>query len=329
MFLDAIGCVNRRDLVEVEPLNVGAYRQHHRHDRLRLRDRLYARWLFRRSRSLLATPATHYFPGQRTGSPRTSAFITDGQPRWRPPARSPRALFRRFRHQADDLIASISPAQRGERTVVYTAITGGFDRLLPPEVVNPDVDYIVFVDDPDLAVPLPWQKRPIAIRARSPRLTSRYYKLLPHRLFPDHSRSIWVNANLTIRSDLAGLIARCTPQQPLQIHAHFLRDCIYEEAEVLLALNRDADRVAAQAAHYRSIGYPARGGLYANGVLVRLHHHPRLRRAMEDWWIELQAYSEQDQISGPMVLARSRLPVSVIEGYIHDNEHFRKRDHGA
>ena len=64
------------------------------------------------------------------------AFITDGQPRWRPPARSPRALFRRFRHQADDLIASISPAQRGERTVVYTAITGGFDRLLPPD--DPD-----------------------------------------------------------------------------------------------------------------------------------------------------------------------------------------------
>lgn len=328
-FLDAIGFRDRGDLAEVEALNVGGYRQQPTAERLRPIDRLRARWLFRRSRPLLRAQATHYLTGEPAGETSASAAITNGRSRWQPTSRSPRALVRRASDARADFAYRMANRGWKGRAVVYTAITGGFDSLLPPQVVHPDVDYIAFVEDPALPLPPPWQPRPITITARNPRVTSRYYKLLPHRLFPDHAVSIWVDANLSIRSDLSSLIAGCTPAQPLHIHAHFLRDCIYEEAAIVQELAFDPDRVPPQMAHYRAIGYPTRGGLYANGVLARLHHHPRVRRAMEDWWVEVQAHSERDQLSGPVVLARNRLPVSVIEGHIHQSEHFQWHLHGA
>lgn len=329
-FLDAIGCKDRGDLADVEPLNVGTYRQGQADDRLRPIDRLRARWAFRRSRPLLRTPATHYLTGEQAAVTSASAGITHGRSRWQPAARSPRALLRRIHHAGADLAYRlVNRGQNNGRVVVYTAVTDGFDALLPPQVIHPDIDYIAFVDDPALEVPPPWQKRPITITARNPRVTSRYYKLLPHRLFPDHAVSIWVNANLTIRSDLSSLIAGCLPTQPLHLYAHFLRDCIYEEGAIIEALALDPDRVPPQMAHYRAIGYPPRNGLYANGVMVRHHHHPRVRRAMEDWWIEVQAHSQRDQLSGPVVLARNRLRVSVIDGHIQQSEHFQWRQHGA
>ena len=46
-------------------------------------------------------------------------------------------------------------AGRSKRKIVYTALTAGYDRLLPPAIVDADIDYLVYTDAPAAAIPPP------------------------------------------------------------------------------------------------------------------------------------------------------------------------------
>jgi len=88
-----------------------------------------------------------------------------------------------------------SEGRKGNKSfAIYTAIIGDFDELRPPVIQDEDSDYFVFTDMADPLIPAPWIRLLVTNHFRNDRVTSRYYKTQPHRLFMHYEYSVWVDA---------------------------------------------------------------------------------------------------------------------------------------
>lgn len=184
--------------------------------------------------------------------------------------------------------------------VIYTAVTAGKDRLHEPAHRLPGVDYVCFTDTPALRSSV-FAIRPLPFAEAGPRATARRLKLFPHRLFPAHAQSLWLDASKRIRTDLTPLLAELG-KADIATFRHPARVCLYEEAEACAKAGRaDPETLRAQAARYRAAGMPPQAGLYETSLLFR-RHTPDVAALMERWWRELQAHSLRDQLSLPFVL---------------------------
>jgi hypothetical protein len=111
------------------------------------------------------------------------------------------------------------------------------------------------------------------------------------------------------------LIKSYLQHYPLAVFRHFARDCVYTEAETILALDLDhADRVQAQMSHYRSCGFPARSGLYETAGLVR-RNCPESNELSLRWWEQLCRFSSRDQLSLPFVVWKLQVSLGILDGY--------------
>jgi len=96
-------------------------------------------------------------------------------------------------------VRSDKPGHAVQRGVVYTCIVGDYDPIAPHAYVDPDWDYVCFTDNPP-ADPTEyfWRFRPLRFTQRDDYRNARWHKLHPHRLFPEYSRSLWVDGNVDI-----------------------------------------------------------------------------------------------------------------------------------
>lgn len=179
---------------------------------------------------------------------------------------------------------------------------------------------MAYLDSDDYNPPEPWEVRPIDRQERNPRVTSRYYKLLPHRLFEAEAEiSIWIDGSLRATADFTPLMGRVSETAPLAAFAHPERRCVYDEARAVMAARvAIPQRVEAQMNAYRAEGYPAQRGLFQSGLLVRRHHDPALSTASEDWWQAVRSYSQRDQLSGMVALWRQDLTYVPLLGKLSD-----------
>lgn len=204
------------------------------------------------------------------------------------------------------------------RIAVVTAMVGGKDRLLDPAFVAPGVDYLAFTDAPvDSGV---WRRREIPRWSDDPRFAARrdakLPKILASLVLPEYDFSIWQDANILLRADPREIVARSLGDGDACLAAfrHASRDCVYEEAKIVLGVRLDhADRVRAQMRHYRTCGFPPNGGLVSCRFLVR-RHRPETVAMDLAWWEQICRFSSRDQLSLPYVLHRLRTPVRWITG---------------
>lgn len=214
------------------------------------------------------------------------------------------------------------------RTVVYTAIFGGYDRLkrITPA---PGCDHVVFTDDRrmrsrvfDVVVVKP--------RFDDPVRDARFHKIMGHELLADHDRSLWIDASITLRGvDVAARLDETLADHDVAAHAHPKRDCVYDEAVACIEWDKcDPVAIEAQMAEYRRRGYPANHGLVSTGVLHR-RHTDAVADLDEAWWRDVQAHSTRDQLSFPVAawtvgIDYRSLPNNVSSG---DLDGFRLHAH--
>ncbi|MGR8934455.1 MAG: glycosyltransferase domain-containing protein [Gammaproteobacteria bacterium] len=167
-----------------------------------------------------------------------------------------------------------------QKIIVYTAITGGKDRLQEIDDNHPDCDFVCFSDDKSLTAhgwkvvyqpPLPGNSR----------LDAKRCKILVHEYFPDHEYSLWLDGNFTLapQMNIKAFISVCLADADLATFKHpnvlasgsrYYRNCVYAEAEVCTQLKLDDPRkIIAQIDRYKNEGYPRADGLRASGVLIR------------------------------------------------------------
>jgi hypothetical protein len=186
-----------------------------------------------------------------------------------------------------------NPKRSARPIAVYTAITGGKDTLETPETVCEGCDYICFTDNPYLRCD-GWQLRPLELLEGDPCRQALRPKLLAHRYLPEYASSVWVDANVSLRGDPAGLVAR-----PLALGG--------------IAVCEHTD------------GRPRERPAPATEVIAS-RHEPDTNALREAWWAEIQQGSRFDELALGAVLWRNRRSLERASG---NGLLIRRRPHAA
>jgi len=202
------------------------------------------------------------------------------------------------------------------KKVIYTVLTGGYDRLAQPGVIHPDYDYICFTDAGE-GRDGAWELQRIPFETPDPVTRARYCKLQPHVVLPEYDISVFMDANLCITGDgfyeaVEKALAAGTPIAGLP---HPERDCVFDELRYCYL----KDKLSTCAAfrhrrHLISLGMPRHAGLLETNILLRAHNTPELIALDDAWWEEFQRCCTRDQLSLPPVLQRLGMQPALLFG---------------
>jgi hypothetical protein len=207
---------------------------------------------------------------------------------------------------------------------VYTAITGGRDRLGAIDDRAAGWRYVCFTDGdvhPD------WERRPATDASADPARNARAHKLRPDVHLPDAEISLWIDGNLEVACDVDELVARYVAETDLAFHRHPHRDCVYEEALQCIELDKDDPAtIARQVLRYAGEGFPARLGLPATGVILR-RHTAAVAAFNRRWAEELDGGSRRDQISVAYALHKEGIQYAAFDSDVWNGPLFVWRRH--
>lgn len=206
-----------------------------------------------------------------------------------------------------DAARSLPLASEGRRRlVVYTAVFGEYDDLFMPSLEQAErCDFVIFTDRQE--VPPPWRRGPVSYATPNRFKRNRFYKLLPHRLFPDYEWSLYLDGNVDLRMDPLEFLDRhsCRGSDFL-VFRHPWRASILEELAACIELRKDnAERMVRQVAGYLEDGFRHAFALTQNNIMLRRHNDPALTALGEAWWAEVQSKSQRDQLSLSYVVEKT------------------------
>ena len=201
------------------------------------------------------------------------------------------------------------------RKVIYTCLTGGYDRLEQPAAVAPDWDYVCFTDtDGQDGV---WQLRKIPFESPDPVVRSRYPKILPHKALPEYKYSVYMDANLRIVDAAFYRIADrlITDEIPFAQVEHPDRDCVYEELKYCYLKDKIDTRTAFRLHRkWTDEGLPRHAGLYENNLLYREHNLDEVQVLDETWWKGFSSGIPRDQLCLAPIFLRHNIHPALLLG---------------
>lgn len=194
---------------------------------------------------------------------------------------------------------------RDTKKVVYTCLSGAYDELPCYEYIDSSWDYVCFTDDKDLLCHKNygmWQIRPLVFSELDAARNNRWHKTHPHILFSDYEASLYIDSNITIRSEwIFDEIKR--RDVSLLVPKHFSNDCIYAEIEFCRSLHKETEsNLEKILAFLHGEKFPEHYGLNENNCIFRKHHELTVIQIMEDWWSFIRDYTKRDQLSFSYVL---------------------------
>lgn len=198
-------------------------------------------------------------------------------------------------------------ANNKPRVAIYTAITGNYDSLKLPEVMDDRFDYIVFSDTPMPETGV-YDVRSISNSEKDGIRAARYVKTHPHELLKDYDVAIWIDANIMILDDIYSLVEDFIDSgKALAAIPHPLRDTIYEEAQECIARGKDnKDLILKQINDYQSAGFDKKGLIESNFMMFDLNNTD-LNKMLDTWWEQITTYSRRDQIGLPYAIAKHNI----------------------
>ena len=212
-------------------------------------------------------------------------------------------------------------------TIVYTAITGGYDDLKrQPETGD---EFIAFVDDGIHKKITPWKIRDPERCCSNAVLTAKWHKMMPHVIFPDCDYSLWIDGSVTMEGNttVAQLVEKYMQDADMVLFDHYKRNCLYDEAcECINKGLGDKEAIYRQVSTYTQEGYPPNNGLVEATVILR-KRNKTVNAFDEAWWEEVCRHSVCDQISFNFVAQKMGMRIDYFPGTIHDNILFKKHLH--
>lgn len=196
--------------------------------------------------------------------------------------------------------------------IVYTAIYGGYD-FLHPHADVPNVEWRCFTDDANLSHP-DWEIIVEPARFPHPRLSAKWRKCHPPL---DDPLTLWIDGcvEVTDRIFLERVRAVCKPETPIALWPHPQRNRVTDEAlfSERLAKYEGLD-MRGQVADYLKWRPDLDDlGLFASTVIAR-HATPEVLQMGAAWLAHCAAYTYQDQLSLPLVLADYGLTPRALPG---------------
>jgi hypothetical protein len=185
------------------------------------------------------------------------------------------------------------------RRVVYTCLFGHSELFNDFSYDRDGIDFVCFTDDPELRSDF-WKIELMPRRVLDPARAAKKIKALPHIYLAQYDCSLYIDNTVRLKAAPARFFEQylAPSKSPLVCFRHHERDCVYDEAKVVLALRFDTpERVNPQMALYRYLGYPANNGLAKSTLLLRQHRNPALQRVMNIWHEQVLCHSRRDQLS--------------------------------
>ena len=212
------------------------------------------------------------------------------------------------------------------KMVVYTCLTGGYDALLTPDYMNPECDYVCFTDDEEMIKRRyigPWKIEPLRFSELNNSKNNRWHKMHPHILFPNYSASLYIDSNVNFKTGKIFEYIRSVPHKCfLALPRHSKRDCIYDEADFVVASKIDSiENVAPLMDKYRQENFPEHFGLAENNVIFRRHNNKECIKLMEEWWSIFNQYSRRDQLSLFYLLWKNKIDYVFFSPYSFKKDH--------
>jgi hypothetical protein len=210
-------------------------------------------------------------------------------------------------------------------SVIYTAICGEKDRLLDIRQKLDTTKAVAFVDD--LLNPI-YQNRGWELRKAvrfsddpgySDRRNAKIHKILPHLFFPEAEYSLWVDATHFPADYLQVIIDNNLQTNDIACFDHPLRNCLYDEGQEILRINRETGRgdhaflVEAQMKYYEKLNYGKNLGLVSNTVILR-RHTEQITKLNLAWWEQICKFSSRDQLSFMFVANKLGIQVGIMPG---------------
>lgn len=191
--------------------------------------------------------------------------------------------------------------------LVYTAVFGGYDRVFPPMVAEPGIDHVLITDDPAMNVG-GW--RTIVIDPAvygSPKAANLHYKALMHRELTGYDASLYVDGNIRLKGRTSELFDRFEATgAALGVFPHPKRDNVADEVEACIAAGKgEAAPLRAEYDAYRAEGFADDQGLIEATIILKNHRAPDLDPAMALWRDLFSKHRTRDQLSLPVVKART------------------------
>lgn len=213
--------------------------------------------------------------------------------------------------------------------VVYTAISGDYDELRTPSVINKNADYVCYTDNSRIKSDF-WEIREFPKNNLDSVRKARNVKIRPHLYLEGYKFSIWIDGNLDIIGDIDTLMNNFQKQKyKLMTFKHPERNCIYKEAERCIYFqNEDPFIINKQIEAYTEDGLPKEVGMVETNVLLREHNDERVIESMEKWWLEVEKYSRRDQLSFNYVFWKYQYEYGLLMGDSRGNSSFfERREH--
>ena len=229
---------------------------------------------------------------------------------------------------AEDWLKHYKKLWSNERNkkVIYTCVTGGYDSIIEPSYITDGFDYVCFTDNLGMNSDI-WEIRPLPKETEglSQVKKQRFVKINPHLLLKEYDISIWVDGNVSIKSDLNKFIGE-TLKDDISIYVpkHPTRSCIYKEAGAVLSMRKDKREIVnPQMARYKKEGFPENYGLLQSNILLRKHNNEDCIKLMEAWFEELKDNSHRDQLSFNYVLWKNNdVKIAYMDKTICKSEWF-------
>jgi hypothetical protein len=195
--------------------------------------------------------------------------------------------------------------------VVYTALFGNYDTLLPPLVVDPEWEYVVFTDRA-FDAPAPWQVRVEQPPHPDPSKASRYYFDQSCLVAPLAEYTVMHGANAQLNCSPSFLLS-FLGKNDIAAFKHPHRESVYDEEKAVIALGKDkAEHTALQIERYRREGFP--GTPLSACILLVRHSTLALDEFEEAWWEEVRTGSCRDQLSFDYCRWKLNVAVSYLPG---------------
>lgn len=196
-----------------------------------------------------------------------------------------------------------------ERIAVYTSIFGGVDD--PKEQPQAEgVDYIIFSDKELTTTQNVIVETP---KYEHPRMSSKWYKVFPHKCLPDYRYTIFIDGSLQITNpDFAREAIQYIGPDGIGIWPHPDRDDILDESRASKPMAKYENTSVIEQGEEYSKHVPRNAGLWCTGTIVRDNHNPRMQEAMTLWMEEIEKWTYQDQISFPYIVWKLNLQIATF-----------------
>lgn len=203
------------------------------------------------------------------------------------------------------------------KKVIYTCLTGTYDELRQPLAISPDYDYVCFSDSMPAGRNGVWDVRPIPFKTCNKVLLSRFPKLQPHKVLPEYEYSIYMDANLQIRTaEFYEFVGRRIAAGDLIAQVpHPYRKCVYQEIYACWhhgMISLLANVLIRHKLH--RMGMPVDYGLMENNLILRRHNDVFVADVSDAWWTAFRSSpAKRDQLSlMPVYWQRGFMPALLF-----------------